>query len=136
MAIFLLLLLTLAAFVGYRIYAYKKQRQIEEMASDAQAYVSSEIVELLQQLKKISLRQQPLGTQLQQIHAQIKDLTENMVCHTDSEASVREYLSAAKQDLALIKVKLTKIENGESITDTVLSPANQYEEKDAFDALK
>lgn len=136
MTIFILLIIMMMVFVGYRVYGYKKQRAIEEMAANAQAYVSSEIVDLLQQLKKIvSTRSGQMTPELQALQSQIQQLMENMVCHTDSEASIREYLSLAKQDIAVMQVKLNKLREGELVilTDDV-QPKTDIE--NAFDALK
>ena len=54
MTIFIFLILAFVAFAFYRYRQYQKQREIEEMAADAQAYVSSEVVELLQRFKTIA----------------------------------------------------------------------------------
>lgn len=123
-------------FVGYRVYGYKKQRAIEEMAADAQAYVSSEIVELLQQLKKVVITHGgEMTPALKDLQTQIQQLMENMVCHTDSEASIREYLLLAKQDIAVMQVKLNKLSDGE-LTSTPAEIQNKTDIENAFDALK
>ena len=134
MTIFILLILALVGFVGHRIYIYKKQREVEEMASDAQAYVSSEIVELLQHIKTIKSESIEIQAEVNLTQQQVQNLMENMVCHTDSESSVREYLSAARQDIALLKVKLEKLAKGE-ILNTPTSDAQPIS-NNPFDALK
>ena len=143
MGILILAGLLLIAFAAYRVYVYKKQRQIEEMAADAQAYVSSEIVEILQKLKSLIARHGGVASpDIQIIQNLVKNQLENLNCHTDSEASVKEYLSAAKQELAILKVKLQKIEQGESLnSDEHHSPMHNQsgvptEIENQFDALK
>lgn len=124
MAIFLLLLFTFIVFIVYRYKKYQKQREIEDTAANAQAYVSAEVVELLQRYKTL-LAQQAIPTEEAQILQQhIYNLTENLLCHTDSEASVREYLSTAKQEIALLSIKMDKL------SENVLYKTDQ------FDALK
>ncbi|TXJ09480.1 MAG: hypothetical protein E6Q25_03130 [Acinetobacter sp.] len=108
MIFLILLILVFLAFAVYRYKKYQKQREIEEMAADAQAYVSSEVVELLQRSKTLLL-QQPTSDAVQNAQKGIQNLTENLFCHTDSEASVREYLSAAKQEIALLNNTLDQI---------------------------
>ena len=139
MGIFILAGLLLIAFAGYRVYLYKKQRKIEEMASDAQAYVSSEIVELLQLLKTaIANNGGELSPQLVNLQSKIQNLTENLFCHTDSEASVRDYLVAAKQDINIISFKLKKIVAGETVEEQTIESKNISDPNvmNEFDALK
>ena len=139
MGIFILAGLMLIAFAGYRVYLYKKQRKIEEMASDAQAYVSSEIVELLQLLKTaIANNNGELTPQLVSIQNKINFLTENLFCHTDSEASVRDYLVAARQDISVMSFKLKKIVAGEVVEEPIITPEpeNNTAVINEFDALK
>ena len=138
MGIFILAALMLIAFAAYRIYAYKKQRQIEEMAADAHAYVSAEIVEMLQNIKiLVTQNAGVISPEVKQIQDQIHNQLENLTCHTDSEASVREYLSAAKQDLALLQVKLNKLKAGETLETTAqLHQTQTTAIEDEFDALK
>ena len=110
MTIFIFLILAFVAFAFYRYRQYQKQREIEEMAADAQAYVSSEVVELLQRFKTIATENDTaMSAQHKKIQLHIKNLTENLLCHTDSEQSVREYLSQAKQEVALINIELEKL---------------------------
>lgn len=117
MAIFILLIIAFLLFAFYRYRKYQKAREIEEMAADAQAYVSSEVVELLQRFKTIATQESiPLNEQQKQVHLKIKNLTENLLCHTDSEASVREYLATAKQDIAVIQIELDKLAQQNTIT--------------------
>ena len=139
MGIFILAAILLIVFAAYRIYLYKKQRQIEEDAANAQAYVSAEIVELLQKIKTLIVAQGgQVSPEIQHIQDQVKNQLENMYCHTDSDASVREYLSAAKQDLALIQVKLQKISAGAPIEQITPQVSQTYPSvnHDEFDALK
>lgn len=124
MTIIALLILAFAAFAVYRYKKYQKQREIEEMAADAQAYVSSEVVELLQRYKTLAAQQITSSDASVNIQKDIQNLTENLFCHTDSESSVREYLSSAKQDIVIIKSKLDKLA-AESLGNT-----------QAFDELK
>ena len=126
MTIFILLILAFVAFAFYRYRQYQKQREIEEMAADAQAYVSSEVVELLQRFKTIATENETaMSAQHKKIQLHIKNLTENLLCHTDSEQSVREYLAQAKQEIALINIELEK-----------LSGQKKPDADQAFDDLK
>lgn len=138
MGIFILAAFLLIAFAAYRVYLYKKQRQIEEDAADAQAYVSAEIVEMLQTIKAIIVANGGyISPELKNIQDLIHNQLENLSCHTDSDASVREYLSAAKQDLAILQVKLKKIRDGqpsEDITPTSTTIPSTIDNE--FDALK
>ena len=137
MGIFILAAILLIAFAAYRVYAYKKQRQIEEMAANAHAYVSAEIVEILQTVKSLVIKNGGVITpEIKQIQDQIHYQLENLTCHTDSEASVREYLSAAKQDLAILQVKLAKLSSGETLQATPEQATSHSSIEDAFDALK
>lgn len=139
MGIFILAGLMLVAFAGYRVYLYKKQRKIEEMASDAQAYVSSEIVELLQLLKTVIAQNEgELSPQLLNIQSKINFLTENLFCHTDSEASVRDYLVAAKQDISVLSFKLKKLVAGETVDEPITQTTQDANPEilNEFDALK
>lgn len=136
MGIFILAAFLLIAFAAYRVYLYQKQRQIEEMATNAQAYVSAEIVEMLQRIKAIVLSNGGhISPELKSIQDLIHNQLENLSCHTDSEASVREYLSTAKQDLAILQVKLKKISDGQPIED-VATTHTQTPIENEFDALK
>lgn len=109
MIIFILLILAFIGFAAYRYKNYKKQREIEEMAADAQAYVSAEVVELLQRYKTLTAQNALDTEQSEKLSQSIRSLTENLFCHTDSEASVREYLANAKQDIILIQNKLDQL---------------------------
>lgn len=123
MIVFILLILAFIGFAAYRYKNYKKQREIEEMAADAQAYVSAEVVELLQRYKILTAQNALDTEQSEKLSQSIRNLTENLFCHTDSEASVREYLANAKQDIVLIQNKLDQLK------------ANP-EQLNAFDELK
>lgn len=123
MIVFILLILAFIGFAAYRYKNYKKQREIEEMAADAQAYVSAEVVELLQRYKTLTAQNALDTEQSEKLSQSIRNLTENLFCHTDSEASVREYLANAKQDIVLIQNKLDQLK------------ANP-EQLNAFDELK
>lgn len=123
MIVFILLILAFIGFAAYRYKNYKKQREIEEMAADAQAYVSAEVVELLQRYKTLTAQNALDTEQSEKLSQSIRNLTENLFCHTDSEASVREYLANAKQDIILIQNKLDQLK------------ANP-EQLNAFDELK
>lgn len=125
MAIFLLLLLAFVAFAVYRYKKYQKQRDIEEMAAEAQAYVSAEVVVLLQRYKALMAQSALSPYDAVRLQKNLNNLTENLLCHTDSEASVREYLALAKQDIALIKIKLDQV-----------TEQNHHHSDNAFDALK
>lgn len=109
MIVFILLILAFIGFAAYRYKNYKKQREIEEMAADAQAYVSAEVVELLQRYKTLTAQNALDTEQSEKLSQSIRNLTENLFCHTDSEASVREYLANAKQDIILIQNKLDQL---------------------------
>lgn len=109
MIVFILLILAFIGFAAYRYKNYKKQREIEEMAADAQAYVSAEVVELLQRYKTLTAQNALDTEQSEKLSQSIRSLTENLFCHTDSEASVREYLANAKQDIILIQNKLDQL---------------------------
>ncbi len=125
MSIIMLIIIAFIIFAIYRYRKYQKQREIEEMATDAQAYVGSEIVELLQRYKTLVSNNAMPESDSATIQQAINNLNENLFCHTDSESSVREYLSAAKQEIALLTIKLDKF------TEQSAHLADQ-----AFDALK
>ncbi|KAA8731716.1 hypothetical protein F4V57_12430 [Acinetobacter qingfengensis] len=110
MGIFILLLLGFVAFAIYRYRKYQTQREIEEMAADAQAYISSETVELLQRFKKLLEQENVAEQDKQHIQQKFKYINENLFCQSYSEASVREYLSHAEQKLALIRIKLDRLD--------------------------
>ncbi len=109
MIVFILLILAFLGFAAYRYKTYKKQREIEEMAADAQAYVSAEVVELLQRYKTLTAQNALTAEQSEKLSKSIRNLTENLFCHTDSEASVREYLANARQDIILIQNKFDQL---------------------------
>lgn len=157
MIYFLIIVIAAAAFVFYRYKKYKKQLELQESAQDAQAFVSSEVVSLLQRFKELQSKGVIPPHESVSLQNRIKQITENMFCHTDSENSVREYLVNAKQDLALISIKLdqfeTKLKNmGQQPqvqpqavipqTPPATSPVTQPQQNkpaseiDPFDALK
>lgn len=125
MGIFILLIVAFIAFAVYRYKKYQKQRQLEEMAAEAQASVSAEVVEILQRYKTLKLQCDIAEFEQRAIEEQIKNLTENLLCHTDSENSVREYRVISKQNIALLNRKLDRY-------STQLQDLTDVE----FDALK
>lgn len=127
----ILLLIVFIAFAVYRYKAYKAQREVAAMAADAQAYISGEVVLLLQRYKAILKNQIPIAEKDdQEIQQKIKQIS-HMYCASDSEATVREYLSLAQQNIALVNIKLDHYAPRSEIQETA-----EGENVDEFEALK
>ena len=124
----LLFIIGLLGFVFYRYRQYQQQRTIELEAAQAQAFVSGEVVQLLQRFKRLQRHHTCTTASAEQLQLSINNLTEQLFCDTDSLASVRQYLSHAKQEIAIINHQLTLYEQGDSVHSTVHA-------RD-FDALK
>lgn len=122
------MLIGLAVFLAWRVYQYQQRRRIEDMATQAQASISADLVEVLQQFK--CLQQQGVFDPhtAKQFETLIRQLTDQLFCDRDSSDSVREYLSQTRQQIAILKHKLAQYAQ---------QPGRSRSVNDAdFDALK